>query len=520
MTAIHETAYPRIRSTLSDKELEEIYTPTPDDLTFVQRITKSPVAAFGAIVLLKALQRLGYVPTFEALPPRLLQHLATTMGVLTPHVFLHQYEQRRLREGHVPLLRAHLGITAFSDGGRRVLVGAVLEAARSKDILADIINVGIEALVQARYELPAFSTLQRAAQKARAQVNQRYYQQVAAALTDTQREALMRLLTRADKEATSPWQRLKREPKQPTLKHIREHITHVRWLQALNSARQAVEDIPETKLQRFADEARALDVARMNAMPAPKRWTLAVTLIRIRTAQALDDLAEMFIRRIQKLHQQADAALADYRHQHQEQTDALVALLGNLVSGWQASETPEQRLETIDTLLGDDAETILARCETHLGYAGNNYLPFLWPLFRPYRKACLDILELLHPTSTSTDTALERAIPFVLRHRHVRTARLSIIEDDGNKPQRLKLSWIPKRWWKAVTSRPRREMPVGTMDRKYLELCVLSCAMIELKSGDLCIAHSEQFSDYRAQLVTWEDYAQQVDAYCQQVGII
>jgi hypothetical protein len=28
MTAIHETAYPRIRSNLSDKELEEIYTPT------------------------------------------------------------------------------------------------------------------------------------------------------------------------------------------------------------------------------------------------------------------------------------------------------------------------------------------------------------------------------------------------------------------------------------------------------------------------------------------------------------
>lgn len=330
MTALHETAYPRIRSNLSDKELEEIYTPTSDDLVFVQRITKSPVAAFGSMVLLKTLQRLGYVPAFEALPPRLIEHLATTMGVLTPYVLLQQYEQRRLREGHVPLLRIHLGITAFSDGGRRVLVRAVLEAARSKDILADIINVGLEALVQARYELPAFSTLRRAAQKARAQVNQRYYQQVAAALNDTQQAVLTRLLTRADAEATSPWHRLKREPKQPTLKRIREHITHIRWLQTLNSARHAVEGIPETKLQRFADEARALDVARMNAMPAPKRWTLAVTLIRIRTAQALDDLAEMFIRRIQKLHQQAETALADYRDQHQGQVDALVALLGTI----------------------------------------------------------------------------------------------------------------------------------------------------------------------------------------------
>jgi hypothetical protein len=47
MTAIHETAYPRIRSTLSDKELEEVYTPTPGDLTFLHRVTKSTVALFG-----------------------------------------------------------------------------------------------------------------------------------------------------------------------------------------------------------------------------------------------------------------------------------------------------------------------------------------------------------------------------------------------------------------------------------------------------------------------------------------
>jgi hypothetical protein len=34
--------------------------------------------------------------------------------------------------------------------------------------------------------------------------------------------------------------------------------------------------------------------------------------------------------------------------------------------------------------------------------------------------------------------------------------------------------------------------------------------MIELTSGDLCVAGSEQFSDYRTQLISWEAYAQQV----------
>ena len=239
MTAIHETAYPRIRSNLSAKELEALYTPTPDDLAFIHRSTKSPVAAFGGVVLLKTFQRLGYFPSFDALPPRLIHHLATAFGVLTSHVLLQEYEQRGFRRWHVPQIRAHLGITAFSDGGRRLLIGALIAAARSQDILADLLNVGLEALVQARFELPAFSVLRRAAQKARMQVNRRYYQQVYDALDDRQRVTITRLLTREDSETASPWQWLKREPKQPTIKRMREHIAHAPWLQSLNTGRQA-----------------------------------------------------------------------------------------------------------------------------------------------------------------------------------------------------------------------------------------------------------------------------------------
>ena len=198
---------------------------------------------------------------------------------------------------------------------------------------------------------------------------------------------------------------------------------------------------PEVKLQRFADEARALNLTRMQSLNAPKRFTLAVALIRIRTAQALDDLAEMFLRRLQKLHQQAHDALEEYRLQHQEQTDALIAFLGQIVMDWQASNTPVQRLQAIDALLGEDVDTIRAPCETHLGYAGNNDLPFLLPLFAPHRKLFLDVLEFLHPTSTHVDTALEQAIAFVLRHRDA-GARLPA---SGRRvgQRAVGVSWVP-----------------------------------------------------------------------------
>jgi hypothetical protein len=93
-TAVHETAYPRRRSHLTDHELQELYTPTPDDLTCIERATKSPVASFGGLILLKTFQRLGSFLPFDDMPLHLLRHLATAMGVLRPHDCLRQYEQR------------------------------------------------------------------------------------------------------------------------------------------------------------------------------------------------------------------------------------------------------------------------------------------------------------------------------------------------------------------------------------------------------------------------------------------
>jgi len=49
-TAIPETASPRLRSHLSDKDLDELYTPTPDELACMERSTQSSVAACGGWV--------------------------------------------------------------------------------------------------------------------------------------------------------------------------------------------------------------------------------------------------------------------------------------------------------------------------------------------------------------------------------------------------------------------------------------------------------------------------------------
>lgn len=59
MSSLHETAYPRLRRTITDKELKEYYTPTPEELKLIAS-EKQPILRIGLIMNLKLLQRLGY----------------------------------------------------------------------------------------------------------------------------------------------------------------------------------------------------------------------------------------------------------------------------------------------------------------------------------------------------------------------------------------------------------------------------------------------------------------------------
>jgi len=64
-----------------------------------------------------------------------------------------------------------------------------------------------------------------------------------------------------------------------------------------------------------------------------------------------------------------------------------------------------------------------------------------------------------------------------------------------------------------------REPAPAEVDRRYFEICLFTQVVNELKSGDLCIPGSEEYGDYRDQLVSWEEYNRDVAGYAEQVGV-
>src|SRR5262249_18224852 len=156
MPRIHETAYPRLKSAVTEAELQEIYTPTAEEIAFAEAQTRSETTKVGLLVLLKTFQRLGYFVPITAVPRWIIAHLTSCAGLLAIPEGLDTYDTGHSRSRHLGVVRARLAITAYGPAARRLMFTAAVEAAQTKEDLADIINVMLETLVRQRCELPAF----------------------------------------------------------------------------------------------------------------------------------------------------------------------------------------------------------------------------------------------------------------------------------------------------------------------------------------------------------------------------
>jgi len=124
--------------------------------------------------------------------------------------------------------------------------------------------------VHHRYELPGFSTLVRIAQQSRDAVNDGYFDDIARQLSPAARKLIDELLKVPASATHSGWQALKREPKKPTNKEVREYLQHIRYLRHLVDQLPAVK-VTVPKLRHFHEMAHTDRPLHQEHQPAPGR---------------------------------------------------------------------------------------------------------------------------------------------------------------------------------------------------------------------------------------------------------
>ena len=507
MASIERTAYPRFERNPLAKELDALYTPTNDELSLARALARKAQSRFGLLLLLKSIQRLGYFPALVDIPLAIVQHVRNVSGIddeISPI-----YAELRTLYRHHQAIRDRLAVTAWSEDGLHAASEAMSAAAEVMDNPADLINVAIEELVRQRIELPAFSTFDRMSRRIRTLVNGRFFAAVMERLSETEREQLDALL----EIGNSPQKKtlffaLKQLPKRSSLEHLQDLLDHIVKLSDTVGADHHLSGIPFAKIKHFAAEAKALDAAELKKFAPPKRYVLMLSLIHRARVQARDDLAEMFIKRMNHIHRRGKDELERLRIKFRQKTEHLVATLADVIQVLETQSADEVAGKTIRSLLATRGGTKALQddCDAINAFSGDNYFPLLWRFYRSHRPTLFRMVHLLTMTSTSEDQSLMQALDVLLEYENRKGAWIDVEID---------FSFTNERWKRTVVVKTEDGERIS---RQHFEVCVFSALAAEIKSGDVSIQGSEAYADYRDQLLSWEECEPMVGDYCQQLG--
>lgn len=505
MATVERTAYPRFPKVFSLKELRACYIPSAEELDWATRSTRGQESRLGLLVLLKVFQQLHHFPDLDTIPASVTELVRISAGLNPGTRFGYDRKVSPTLFRHYRAVREFLGIQAYlGTDANEVTIRAARDAAETMDQPVDIINATIDALVLRQIELPSFSTLDAIVEQVHARTQTALFRRITRRLSEDERHRLDRLLTRDLASRQTAYHNIKRHALRPSRKHLTLLIEHLTWLDTIGDFSKTVAGVPASKLRSLASQAMSLDAANLKEILPEKRYTLMVALLNQMRVRVRDDLAEMFIRRMSAIHKRAREELQQIQSRRRAQMEKLVALLDGVVEIVAQGDDDAQIGVEVRRLLAPsgDLEPLRESCAEVRAFSGNNYLPLLWRHFRPHRSVMLRLAEVLKWQSTSQSCTLLAALAVVLKNAALHREWLSTDVD---------LSFASERWRKLVY---RADKPGPGINRRHLELCVLSHMASELRSGDLCVVGSDAYADYRQHLLPWRECERRLPDYC------
>ena len=502
MATIERTAYPRFKKNISAKELIEIYIPSHEEIEVAHKTAKGEIQVLNYILLLKSFQRLGYFPRIDEIPIEIVKYLSLQLNITSdielaiPNRTLYRYKSS---------IREYLNVTEFGATARHVITEATHKAAQVMNNPADLINVAIETLVKERFELPAFSTLNRSVSHIRTLVNSNIYETVLKKLTSDKKCKLDNLLSVENSDTYSKFNYLKETPKSATIKHLKALENTYQFLLSMGDIESLIKDIPIAKIKHFAAEAKVLDASEINKFSLAKKYTSILCLIYMSKIKARDNLVEMFLKCLRKIQNKGKEELKKIQEKNRVKTENLISILTSVLEKTNDNKRNDAVLgQQIRELVNENGgiEILLTDCDTISSYNGNNYLPLLWNFYKNYRKSLFILIKLLGIRTASQDQSLIEALNFLLANEDKRTELL---------PFTLDLDFASVQWQNTVTIKENGNI---FLSRRHLEVCIFYYLASGLKTGDLCIDNSEEFADYREQLLPWEECEPLVSDFC------
>ena len=521
MTAIHETAYPRLKPNPDEYELKQNFFPTKQEIELLNKNTskKTPHSQLGFMLSLKCYQCLGYHISINSIPKPIINYVANSIKIELDKSKLQNYMQLKQRKRHKSVIRKFLDINENKQLRKTIMKSASLKAAAIKENLADIINDMLEEIIKNSFEIPAFSTLLRMARASRTNVSSALYSKVSNQLTDETKNFFDQLLLAetTNNVFNSGWEYLKQEMKKPSMTNIRQFTD---YLEQLRKWRDKIpvdlSDIPEHRLDQYVAEAMALDISDMRRIKEDKRYALSAMLLYQQYAKSLDSIVTVLARWLRKIKNDAAEALKEIRNSSSKTTDQLILGFKEvLIASKKAVHTPEEKLSLIEQSLPDDIDASIEACDKYLIYAEDNDLPLMLKYYQSKRHSMFRLLKQIEIKSASKDILVEKLVKFILLHQRNHGQKIEINLKEFNN-----LEWLDDKWFQFVTDgKTRRSINhIKTVNKQKIELAIFNLAINEINCADAFVLNSYENDDPNKQFISWDEFYRKLKPYTEMIG--
>ena len=437
-------AYPEFPDPLTAATIRQLMTPRLNELRWVRRTSHSPASRLGLLCWLKTFPILGRFAPPGEIPAPIVAYLAE----------------------------------------RADLAGLTLDSYPARTHLSDLINGAIEALVAASYELPALSTLRRLAGNVHARVTDAWLALIGARLSPVTRRQLEALLSVADEATGSAFSKLCKSTQRASRNHLDDLLGQLGWLNELALPAGVLADIPVTRIDAWAEEARRLTATELREYTTPRRHALLCCLVVRTHATRLDDLVTMLIRFMGRIEAKARADLEAWHQARRRRVSELLGVLRDLAAARAGHADPESFMARVDAVLmhAGGAHAVMTACDEHLAKGPDDWRAFLEPHFRIQRSWLLRLADALPLGAAPGASGLLEAVQCVSAFPERPAEKLIATLDDGF----LDPEW---RSWVGVPGEP------DTYRLRPLEVAAFVELVDALKAGDIYV---EGAADYGA----------------------
>jgi TnpA family transposase len=387
-------AYPEFPERITDAVLNQLFTPRPEEIRWVWRISSSAEARLGLLCLLKSFPILGRFPTPEDIPEPIVEYIAKRAGLTG--VTLATYP-KRTRARHRSEIRCHLGIHRWGGAAETLAIQTIERIVAGRAHLSDLVNGAIEALIAAHYELPALSTLRRLAGGVHARATLDCFAAVDSRLDADIQQRLDGLLIVSKHAQASEFAALCKPTKRLSRSHLDELLKQLQSLGQLSLPPDLLDDVPPARIDAWAEEARRLTATELREYTPARRRTMLVCLIHRTRATRLDDLVTMLVRFVGRIEAKARAELESWHLERRINVAEMVGVLHDIARLRRDQPAAPDLAVKIDAIFqqAGGLERIISACEQHLGKGAKDWRRFIEPQLRPHRRWLYDLIDAL-----------------------------------------------------------------------------------------------------------------------------